>query len=63
MPQGEGLWSSLKDWIRGGSNACEKSFKSSEEGVAASELASDMRPDASKCAIQGRGASEPAANP
>jgi hypothetical protein len=27
---------------------CEKGFKSSEEGVAASELASDMRPDTSK---------------
>ena len=35
----------------------------SEKGVAASELASDMRPDASKCAIQGRGASEPSCKP
>jgi hypothetical protein len=32
----------------GGSNVCEKGFKSSEEGVAASELAGDMRPDTSK---------------
>jgi hypothetical protein len=46
-----------------GGNACGKSFKSSEKGVAASELASDMRPDASKCAIQGRGASEPSCKP
>ena len=46
-----------------GGNACGKSFKSFEKGVAASELASDMRPDASKCAIQGRGASEPSCKP
>lgn len=46
-----------------GGNACEKSFKSVEKGVAASELASDMRPDASKCAIQGRDASEPSCKP
>jgi hypothetical protein len=31
-----------------GGNVCGKSFRSFEKGVAASELASDMRPDASK---------------
>jgi hypothetical protein len=46
-----------------GGNVCGKSFKSFEEGVAASELAGDMRPDASKCAIQGRDASEPSCKP